>query len=488
MTASSPSTSPALYQRAGLFLGPLAAVALYIFFRPEGLPDEAVLVAAIGAWMAIWWATEAIPVPITAFLPLILLPTLGSTPITEAAAPYAHPIIYLFFGGFVVALAIERCGLHRRIALTVFRLAGANARGLVGGFMLAAAVVSMWISNTSTTLMLLPIAVSVVTVIGDTMPNLSLRQRSNFALALLLGLAYGATLGGLSTLVGTPPNAFMAGFMQDTYDIQIDFARWMLVGVPVSMLMLPIAWLLLVRVIFPVNFMASPEAMKHIASMRANLGPMSQAEIRTAILFAALVLGWLFRGQLASLPFLSSLSDTGVAMTAAVAAFLIPAGKGKSTLMAWEDMQRLPYGVLILFGGGLALAAAVAGSGLALWLGQQLAPLGLASVVVLIIAATALVIFLTELTSNLATTATFLPVIAAIAVETGQDPLLLVIPVTLAASCAFMLPVATPPNAIVFSSGLVSIPKMARAGLLLNILAVGLLSAVALFWAPQVFG
>lgn len=477
----------ALYQRVGLVLGPIVALIVATTFSPESLPREASIVAAIGLLMAIWWATEAIPVAITAFLPLVALPILDVAPLRDIAAPYAHPIIYLFFGGFVIALAIERCGLHRRIALAVFSLAGADARGLVAGFMIAAAFVSMWISNTSTTLMLLPIAVSVVTVIGETMPKLSLNQRDNFGISLLLGLAYGATLGGLATLVGTPPNAFMVGFMADNYDVQIDFARWMLVGLPVSLTMLPLAWLLLTRVMFPIDFKASDEAIRHIQNMRASLGKMSKAEVRTALLFVFLVAGWLSRSWLADLPFIGEISDTGVAMIAAIAAFLIPSGKKGEALMTWDAMSKLPWGVLILFGGGLALAAAITSSGLALWMGQQLAVLGTVNTVLLIIAATALVILLTELTSNLATTATFLPVIAAIGVETGQNPLIYVIPVTLAASCAFMLPVATPPNAVVFSSGLVAIPTMARVGLALNTIAVAVLSVVSLLVAPAIF-
>ncbi|WBQ11443.1 DASS family sodium-coupled anion symporter [Hyphomonadaceae bacterium ML37] len=487
MTASEPASGPALYQRIGLVLGPLAAVLMATTFAPEGLPREATLVAAIGVLMAIWWATEAIPVAITAFLPLVALPILDVAPLSSMAAPYANPIIYLFFGGFVIALAIERCGLHRRIALSVFALSGADARGLVAGFMIAAAFVSMWISNTSTTLMLLPIAVSVVTVIAETMPTLSLRQRNNFGISLLLGLAYGATLGGMATLVGTPPNAFMAGFMVDNYGVEIDFARWMLVGLPVTLVLLPLAWLLMTRIMFPIDFKASSETLRYIKSMRTSLGAMSKAEVRTAGLFLFLVAGWLGRGWLEGLPFVGELSDTGVAMIAAMAAFLIPSGKKGEALMTWDTMSRLPWGVLILFGGGLALAAAVSGSGLALWLGQQLSGIGTVNAVLLVVAATALVIFLTELTSNLATTATFLPVIAAIGVETGQDPLIYVIPVTLAASCAFMLPVATPPNAVVFSSGLVAIPTMARVGLVLNIIAVAVLSVVALVIAPAVF-
>ncbi len=487
MRRDAPTTSRAGYQRIGFVAGPVVATLIALLLRPEGLPPGATYVAAVAALMAIWWATEAIPVAVTAFMPLVLLPVLGVGSVSDNAAPYAHPIIYLFFGGFVMALAIERCGLHRRIALAVFAFVGTNARSLVGGFMVAAALLSMWISNTSTTLMLLPIAISVVKVIAETMPELDTRERSHFNFALLLGLAYGATLGGVATLVGTPPNAFMAGFMVDTYNVEIDFARWMLVGIPVTLVMLPLAWLMLTRVIYRVDFTASPEVMQHIGNARTKLGSMSRDEKRTALLFLFLVLGWLLRKPIANLPFLGDVTDTTIAMAAAIATFLIPSERKNEALMRWSDLSRLPWDVLVLFGGGLALAAAISSSGLALWIGQQLAPLGVLNLTLLVVAATALVIFLTELTSNLATTATFLPVIAAIAVETGQDPLVFVIPVTLAASCAFMLPVATPPNAIIFSSGQVSIPEMIRAGILLNIISVAFLSLLALTLAPAIF-
>ncbi len=331
----------ALYQRIGLIAGPIAALIVFLTFEPEGLSRAGVIVAALGLWMAIWWATEAIPVAVTAFLPLVVLPLLDVVPMRDIAAPYAHPIIYLFFGGFVVALAIERCGLHRRIALGVFAFAGADARALVAGFMASAAFVSMWISNTSTTLMLLPIAVSVYTVISETMPGLAPKQRQNFGVSLLLGLAYGATLGGLATLVGTPPNAFMVGFMADNYDVHMDFARWMLVGLPVSLVMLPLAWLVLTRFIYPIDFKASEEAMNHIRAMREGLGRMSKAEVRTALLFGFLVVGWLSRGWLSNLSILGELTDTGVAMAAAVAAFLIPSGKKGQALMTWDAMKSI---------------------------------------------------------------------------------------------------------------------------------------------------
>ncbi|MDT8438853.1 MAG: SLC13 family permease [Wenzhouxiangellaceae bacterium] len=477
----------ALHQRIGRVAGPIAALAMFFLFRPDDLAAEAQAVAAIALLMAIWWATEAIPVAVTAFLPLVLFPLLGVSPITETAPSYAHPTIYLFLGGFVIALAIERSGLHRRVALFVFRFVGVEGRALVGGFMMAAALLSMWISNTSTTLLLLPIVMSVVFVIRETVDDLSERQSHDFETAILLGLAYGASLGGMTTLVGTPPNAFMSGFMHTTYNVEIDFARWMLVGVPLALVMLPISWLMLTRVVFRVDFHSSPAVQEHVQEIADELGTVSTAEKRIGILFLFLVIGWIARAPMERLLGITELSDAGIAMMAAIAAFIIPAGSMAGPLMRWEDTSRLPWGVLILFGGGLALAGGMSGSGLTLWMGQHLAPLGTINIAILIIAVTLLVIFLTELTSNLATTATFLPVMAALAVETGHDPLVFVIPVTLAASCAFMLPVATPPNAIVFSSGCLSIPRMMRAGILLNLISVAVLSAIAILLAPLVF-
>jgi len=467
--------------------GPLLAALVFIFFRPEGLPIYATYVAAIATWMAIWWATEATNVAITAFLPLVLFPLFGIATMQETAKSYAHPIVYLFMGGFIMALSIEKSGLHQRAALRIFQVVGVNAKAIVGGFMLAAALLSMWISNTSTALMMLPIATSVVYVVRETMDDLAEKEIGNFEVSIFLGLAYGATMGGIATLVGTPPNAFMAGFMQTTYGTEIDFARWMIIGVPLTVIMLPIIWVVLVKILYPVNFVASDRTTAHLNAKRTELGKPSAAEKRTCVLFLLLVAGWMLRKPLAELTGAAEISDSAIAMMAGMLAFLIPSGKNGEALLVWEDTKRLPWGVLILFGGGLALAGGMTSSELTLWLGKQLAPLGDIHIAILIIAACALVIFLTELTSNLATTATFLPVMAALAVETGNNPLIFVIPVTLAASFAFMLPVATPPNAVVFSSGRVPIPKMMRAGLVLNLIGVIVLTIVSLTLVPMVF-
>lgn len=487
MNSNAPQNT-GLSKTIGFMAGPLLAILTFIFFRLDGLPIHATYVASIAVWLAIWWATEATNVAVTALLPLVVFPLLGIASMQETAKSYAHPIVYLFMGGFIMALAIEKSGLHQRVALRIFQLVGVSARAIVGGFMVAAALLSMWISNTSTALMMLPIAASVVYVVRETMGELKEQEIGNFEVSIFLGLAYGATMGGIATLVGTPPNAFMAGFMQTTYGLEIDFARWMIIGIPLTVIMLPIIWVVLVRILYPVNFVASERTAAHLSAKRAELGKPSKAEIRTGLLFVLLVAGWILRRPIVELTGVAELSDAAIAMMAGILAFLIPSGKNGEALLTWGDTRRLPWGVLILFGGGLALAGAMTSSELTLWLGRQLAPLGEIRIAILIIAACALVIFLTELTSNLATTATFLPVMAALAVETGSDPLIFVIPITLAASFAFMLPVATPPNAVVFSSGRVSIQNMMRAGSILNLLGVIVLTIVTLTLVPKVFG
>ncbi len=474
------------YQIVGRILGPAIFVVMLLTDQWQGaMSTEAWRVAAVGLWMATWWATEAIPVPVTAFLPLVVFEPLGISSLREAAAPYANPTIYLFLGGFMMALAIDRWNLHRRIALAVIDNTGTDGRRLIGGFMLVCAVLSMWMTNTSTTIMLLPIVLSVSAVMRDNIPDLPEKTRQNFQIAMLLGLAYSASIGGLATLIGTPPNALLMGFMAENYDIEISFARWMLVGIPVSIVMLPIAWLLLTRFLFPCDIPANEAVKNHLHQLRVELGAISIPERRIGIIFICLIMSWMLRRPISDWLGISGVSDAGIVMTAAMLLFMLPSGDAKQPrLMTWEDVTRLPWGVLILFGGGLSLAAAVSDSGLALWLGEQLAPLNAWGTAVLVVASVAMVIFLTELTSNLATTATLLPVMGAIAIQAGVPPIMLTVPITIAASCAFMLPVATPPNAIVFSTGAISIPQMVRAGILLNIIGIIIVSLAALYLAP----
>jgi sodium-dependent dicarboxylate transporter 2/3/5 len=474
------------HQKVGLFLGPSIAAVMLLTGAPDDLSQSGWTTAALGVLMAVWWATEAVPIAITALLPLVCFPLFGVASIQDTAAPYANKVIYLFLGGFIVAFAMQRWDLHRRIALNVLQHVGGNGRSLVGGFMLASAVISMWVMNTSTTMMLLPIAVSIITVIHNSVAGLDFKAKTDFQYALLLGVAYGATIGGMATLVGTAPNAMLAAFMLENYDTEIDFASWMLVGLPLSIVMLPLAWIALTRVVFKVDFKTSGEGRAALKQMKDEMGDIKVPEIRVAIVFVIMALTWVGRPLLSQLPGLSALDDSGIAMAGAIALFLVPSGdKRDPLLLRWQYAEQLPWSVLILFGGGLTLAGAVSRTGLAEWLGGNLQALGMLPLALLVIVAAAMIIFLTELTSNIATTATFLPVVGAIAIETGVDPIVLTVPVTLAASCAFMLPVATPPNAIVFGSGLLTIPKMARAGMALNIIGIFLVSLAALTLAPR---
>ncbi len=473
------------HQRVGLFLGPLIAAGLLALPAPADLSAAGWRTAALGLLMGVWWATEAVPVPATALLPIAVFPILGIADVAAVTAPFANPIIYLFLGGFLVALGIQRWGLHRRIALAVIALFGRSGASLVGGFMVASALVSMWVTNTSTTMMLLPIATSVVTVVQQSLGESADEER--FPIAMLLGVAYGATIGGMATLVGTPPNALLAAFLLEDHGIEIGFAQWMLVGVPVTTCMLPVTWWLLTRRLYPVRFVTSPATRQHLAGLRRQLGPMSRPERRIAAVFVALAAAWMARPLLSGIGGLEGLSDAGLAMLAAVALFLVPSGdEDHPQLMRWRDTAELPWGVLLLFGGGLALASVVSSTGLAAWLGRRLLGLGITDLTLLVVAIAALVIFLTELTSNLATTATFLPVVAAVAAEAGFAPVTLTVPVALAASCAFMLPVATPPNAVVYASGLLTIPQMVRAGFWLNLIGILLVSLAATVLAPLV--
>ena len=479
----------AKHQTIGLYIGPIIAIFMLLAPAPDGLSNEAWSVAAMGSLMAIWWATEAIPIAITALLPLVFFPLLGISSIQEAATPFANKVIYLFLGGFIVAFAMQRWNLHRRIALTILQYVGGNGRSLVGGFMLVSASLSMWVMNTSTTMMLLPIAISVITVIHGTVEHLNEKQKQDFQYALLLGIAYAATIGGMSTLVGTAPNAMLAAFMLETYDADLSFSKWMLVGIPLSLVMAPLAWVALTRWTFKVDFATNDTGRLALKKMNDDLGSISTPEIRVGIIFLLLAVAWITRPILITLPGLSALDDSSIAMAGAISLFMIPSGdKTDPVLLRWIHLEKLPWSILLLFGGGLSLAAAVSNSGLAAWLGSNLSLISDLPTTLLVMIIAVMIIFLTELTSNVATTATFLPVIGAIAIEMGINPIILAAPVTLAASCAFMLPVATPPNAIVFGSGLLNIPKMIRAGLVLNLIGIIVVSLVSLTLAPYFLG
>ncbi len=487
-SANGDSAEPArssVRERLGLILGPAGFLLMLAIPAPEGMSIAAWRTAALALLMAILWITEAVPISVTALLPIVLLPLMRVQEVTAATAPYANPVIFLFMGGFMIALALERCGLHRRLALNIVARSGTGSARLIGGFMIATAFLSMWISNTAAVLMMLPMATSIIQLCVD--EGGDPEEERNFSVALLLGLAYAASIGGLGTLIGTPPNALLAGFMNETYGVEIGFGQWMLLGVPLVMISLPLTWLLLTRVLHPLKGNAFASGSEAIGRELELLGKRRRDETIVAAITAITALLWVIRPLLD--PYIPGLNDTTIAMAGAFAMFVVPMDASWTRFgLEWKDIERLPWSVLLLFGGGLALADAIQKTGLAGWLGTRLGALENWPVLLVAFALTVVVIFMTELTSNTATAATFLPVIAAIATGMSIDPMLLAVPAVLAASCAFMMPVATPPNAIVYGSGRLTVPEMARAGLGLNVMFSFLILALMFTIGRIVFG
>lgn len=467
------STSAPLSSRgrlAALVGGLLAFAILWTLPPPPGLEPAAWTVTATAALMVVWWITEAVPVAVTAMLPLVLFPILGVLDVKNAAAPYANPLTFLFMGGLIIAQAVERWNLHRRIALHILTAFGTRPSGLIGGFMLTSALLSMWITNTATTVMMLPIVLSVISLLEATPAARQTLDIHKLALALLLGIAYSATIGGLGTLVGTAPNALLAGMMRSTYGIELGFARWMVMGVPLVAIILLLSWWAFCRVLFRFREVALPDARRLLDDELAALGPITAAEKRVAAVFGLTVALWMLRPLLEQ--FIPGLSDAGIAIIGAVLMFLVPVSLREGVfLLDWKTANRIPWGVLLLFGGGLSLAAAITESGLSLAIGEALSGVTHLPHWAMVAIFVVTVLLLTELTSNTATTATFLPIVGAVAIAADVAPATLMVPATLAASCAFMMPVGTPPNAIVFSSGHMTVADMARAGILINVIA-----------------
>ncbi len=473
-------------QRVGLFLGPAVLLIVLRIPAPDGLAPAAWAVAGVAAFMAIWWVTEAVPIPATALLPIALFPILKVGSVAEATRPFANPLIYLFMGGFIIALAMEKTNLHRRIALNIVSRVGTRPNAIILGFMAAAAFLSMWVSNTATAMMMLPIALSIISLVENKRSMETGHLDSHFSLVMLLCLAYACNIGGIGTLIGTPPNALMAAYMLDNHDVKIGFAQWMLIGIPIVVISLPVVYLVLTRVVFPVRLEEIPGGADMIKKELERAGAMSRAEKMAGSVFAITAMLWVTRPLLEdNVP---NLSDTGIAILSAIVMFLLPVNFKKGVfVLRWEDARRLPWEVLILFGGGLSLAAAITRTGLAEWIGMSFSGGEGLPKIFLIMSALLVVVFLTEITSNTATAAAFLPILASVAIGMGQDPLLLVIPAAVGASCAFMLPVATPPNAIVYGSGLLGIPQMARAGFIFNILMVLIITGVLYLLLGHVF-
>lgn len=475
-------------------VGLLAAGLVWLLLDgSEGLSNDGRAVAAIAVLMATWWMTEAIPLSATALLPIVLFPLFTSRTVAQATAPYANPIVFLFLGGFLIAIAMEKWNLHRRIALWTIARVGFEPRQIVLGLMLATGFVSMWVSNTATTLMMLPIGLSVLALVGERSGcgGAGDREVRRFGLCLTLAIAWSATMGGLGTLLGSPPNAIVAGYAANELGRSIGFLEWMMIGMPLAFTFILAGWLLMTRALYRFELGALPGGREMIHAEIRRLGPLSQGEWMVVAVFGTAAFLWVVPSLLASipalaarLPWLDDLDDSAIAIGAGIALFLLPGGDRRQApgaprrmVMEWKDAERgLPWGVLLLFGGGLSLAGAIAGSGLDAWLGRQVQGLGVLPPLLLVAAVTTLVMFLTEITSNTATAATFIPVLGGVALGIDADPMMLLIPAALAATCAFMLPVGTPPNAIVFGTGRVTIAQMARGGVVLNVIGIVLIT------------
>ena len=466
----------------GLLLGPVVFVSLLLCVELGILPREAwVKVVAAGAWMIIWWITEAVPIPVTALLPMVLFPLLGVFDMKEATAPYSDPIIYLFMGGFLIALAMERNKLHLRIALNLIKFTGTKPDGIILGFYISTAFLSMWISNTATAVMMLPIAMSIVQLIQKENQGLSHQKGFyNFAFALMLGIAYAANIGGVITIIGTPPNVVLVGFMQQFYEYSLDFNRWLLVGLPIGGLMLAIMYLLLVKLFYPSRLGNIAGSSEVINSQLQQLGPISTAEIRTSAILIFTAICWIFREPLNQLFQTRLLNDTIIAMVGGLLMFIVPAKaiKGRR-LLEWKSTERLPWGILLLFGGGMCLAKGMEAVGIIQAIGAFVADNPYLSTSVLLLVLIFIMLFLTELMSNVALVTIFVPVVMGIADGLSVPVLTFVIPVTMASSFAFMLPISTPPNAILFSSGFIRIKEMMKVGVWLNLISILLLWLMA---------
>ncbi|WP_027966787.1 SLC13 family permease [Halomonas halocynthiae] len=459
--------------RIGLWLGPAFLLMTLVIPPPGSMPETAWYCVGLALLMATWWSTEAIPIPVTSLLPMAAAPALAISDIKSVASNYAHPIIYLFLGGFLLGIGMQRWNLHRRIALMVLRVVGQEPRRQIAGFMIATGFLSMWVSNTATAIMMLPIGMSVISLIENGDPE----ARRRYATALLLAIAYSASIGGVATLIGTPPNALLAAYLSDSRGIDLGFAQWMLIGVPISMAMMVVAWWWLTRKGFALE--AAEDSATLIRDELAKLGRISSAERRVGMIFLLAAISWIIRPLLNDMG-IDWLSDTGIAIIAGILLFLTPSGDGNGNrLLSWGDTHDLPWGILLLFGGGLALAGAITKSGLAEWIAEQLGMLAAFPLLLMIGMVVLVIIFLTEVTSNTATAAAFLPLLGALALSLGISPLLIAVPAAIAASCAFMMPVATPPNAIVFATGQMKIQSMIRAGFALNLMSTVLVTLMS---------
>jgi len=471
-----------MQKKIGFLLGPLGFL-MILFLGPfEGLSQAGQSVLAATFWIAVWWITEAIPIAATALLPIILFPLSGGMELSATTSAFGHKYVFLYLGGFLIAIGIEKWNLHKRIAINIIANIGSDVRKVILGFMVATAFLSMWISNTATSVMMLPIGIAIIKELKDN-PATEENENTIFGKALMLGIAYSASIGGVATLIGTPPNLVLAGVVSETYGYEITFLEWFIFGFPISITLLIFCWLYLTRIAYKFKQTEFPGGQKEIERLKKELGPITHEEQRVAIVFALAGFCWISRSYLLQ-DFLPALDDTIIAIFFGLLLFVLPSKKENKTLLNWKDTIQLPWGIIILFGGGMALAKAFETSGLAIWLGELMTAFGGLPLFVLILLLVTAVNFLTEISSNLATTAMLLPVLAPLALEVDVHPFGLMVGAAIAASCAYMLPVATPPNAVVFGSGYLNIPDMVSRGIAMNIFSILFITLMVYFLLP----
>ena len=473
----------------GLALGPVMFLATLLFFESDGLSSKGVAVLASTLWIATWWITEVVPIPVTSLLPIVLLPLTGALDGDTVVSSYGDDIVFLFLGGFSLAIAMEKWNLHKRIALTIVGLIGTSPRRIVLGFMLATGFLSMWVSNTAATMMMIPVGLAVATQAAR-----GLREGNHaadiprFEKLVVFSIGYSATIGGLGTLIGTPPLAVLAAITGELSDQTLAFGTWMMFGLPIVVILLAIGWLYLTVVKFRFGFSELPGGKQAIHDEKSSLGRFATEEKAVLVVFIVTAFMWITRGFIWD-DLLPGISDGLIAVVATVVLFMLPTRQpGESRILRWEDSKKIPWGILLLFGGGLAIAAGFVETGLSSWIGDQLLVLDGVNIVLTVLVATALVLFLTEITSNAATATMILPVMAALALSLGVHPYALMVPTAMAANCAFMLPVGTPPNAVMFGTGKVTILEMMRIGFWLNMAALVLIVAATFLILPDLWG
>lgn len=482
-----PDPSRFTARAVGFFAGPALFFILLFSVSDQWISPGANKVLALGTWMIIWWVFEVVPSPVTALIPLVGFPFLGVMKMSAAAAPYANPIIFLFMGGFMIALALEKHRLHERIALNIIRVTGTSGNGIIFGFMAATALISMWISNTATAMMMLPIAISVIKLVHENPTASTGRQERNFALSLMLVVGYSATLGGLATIIGTPPNVVFAGLLDQFYHQKLDFGKWMLVGVPVMFTTLLATYIILTRLLYPNRLNKINGSDEMIAGRLLEMGRLRPAEKWVLVIFCSTSLFWIFQQPLNLFLGKELLNDTNIGMAGGLLMFVVPADWRKGTMILdWSDTSKLAWGILLLFGGGLCLAQAMENTGIIQEVGKWIAAqstLNAWLILILIVVG----VILSEFMSNVALVQVFVPVVFGIASGLGANPILLAMPVTLSASIGFMFPIATPPNAIVFASGHIRMVEMLRAGVFLDLVCILIIWLASVTLVPWLY-